>query len=236
MDAEDPVSSSGSNISSYNPDFHVELNLNLNEDFSEETIKCSPSSTVQSPTIPIPKRIDSSASRSVIDFNSISCNVGSKTSSEDVPFGSSYTISIPEETLASNTHSIDFETLQPSKTREEVSDKLRNDRGDDIHVEHSHRKFFPVECKVSEMSTESVIWLSHRLGPVLTARYLSRNLLRMLTLCYVGRENLSPASIEGSEIEDDGNWTIVAGDINAAKVLECLSAIVGLYFIYFFLI
>lgn len=232
MDAEDPLSPSGSNTSNYNPDFQIELTLNLNEDLSEDTLKCSPSSSVQSPTIPIPKRLDSSASRSVIDFNSISCNVGSKTSSEDAPFGSSFTMSIPEEASTSKIQSENFEVSRPSITQEEVSEKLRNEKDDDIEVEHSQRKFSPVECKVSEMSTESVIWLSHRLGPVLTARYLSRNLLRMLTLCYAGRENLSPTAIEDSETGEDVDWAIVSGDINAAKILECLSAIVGLCFVF----
>ena len=232
MDAEDPLSPSGSSTSNYNPDFQIELSLNLNDDFSEDTLKCSPSSTVQSPTIPIPKRLDSSASRSVIDFNSIGCNVGSKTSSEDAPFGSSCTISIPEEASTINIYSADFEASRVSMTQEEVSEKIRNEKYDDLQIDNSQRKLSPVECKVSEMSTESVIWLSHRLGPVLTARYLSRNLLRMLTLCYAGRENLSPVSIEDSETGDDGDWTIVSGDINAAKILECLSAIVGMYFIF----
>ncbi|XP_043478579.1 WD repeat-containing protein 81 isoform X1 [Leptopilina heterotoma] len=227
MDAEDPLSPSVSNVSNYNPDFTLELNLNLNDDFSDDTIKRSPLSTVQSPTIPIPKRLDNSASRSVIDFNSISCNVGSKTSSEDVPLGSSCTTSIPEEAFASNTLPVEFESCQNSRTQEEVGEKLRNDKEDVEQVEHS--RLFPVECTVSEMSTESVIWLSHRLGPVLTARYLSRNLLRMLTLCYAGRENLSPTIVEDSVSADDGDWTTVSGDVNAAKILECLSAIVGLY-------
>lgn len=225
MDAEDPLSPSVSNISNYNPDFTLELNLNLNDDFTDDTIKCSPLSTVQSPTIPIPKRLDNSASRSVIDFNSISCNVGSKTSSEDVPLGSSCTASIPEEPFASSTLPVEFESCQNSRTQEEVGEKLRNDKEDDTQVEHS--RLFPVECTVSEMSTESVIWLSHRLGPVLTARYLSRNLLRMLTLCYAGRENLSSAILEDSVSADDGDWTTVSGDVNATKILECLSAIVG---------
>ncbi|XP_018566395.1 WD repeat-containing protein 81 isoform X2 [Anoplophora glabripennis] len=87
------------------------------------------------------------------------------------------------------------------------------------------------DTKISEMSSDSVVWLSHRLGPVLTARYLSRNLLKMLTLCYVGRENLAPLSVE--EIEDVSDISVtsshILGDRNAAKVMECLSSIAALY-------
>ncbi|XP_013199895.1 WD repeat-containing protein 81 [Amyelois transitella] len=86
-------------------------------------------------------------------------------------------------------------------------------------------------CKISDMSSESLIWLAHRLGPVLTCRYITRNLLKMLTLCYIGKENLSPW--EGDDKDEFDEIAVinsrVVGDRNAKKVIKCLTAIVAMY-------
>ncbi|XP_047529568.1 WD repeat-containing protein 81 [Vanessa atalanta] len=87
------------------------------------------------------------------------------------------------------------------------------------------------DYKISDMSSESLIWLSHRLGPVLTCRYITRNLLKMLTLCYIGKENLAPW--DGDEKDEFDDISIVnskvIGDRNAMKVIKCLTSIVAMY-------
>lgn len=82
--------------------------------------------------------------------------------------------------------------------------------------------------RISEMSMESLIWLSHRLGPVLTAKYLSKNLMKLLTLCYVNQENFDHLAEGNAKLNYftivDGN---VFGDKSALKILECLMNIAG---------
>ncbi|XP_072382796.1 WD repeat-containing protein 81 [Diabrotica undecimpunctata] len=85
--------------------------------------------------------------------------------------------------------------------------------------------------KISDMSADSLVWLSHRLGPLLTAKYLSRNLLKMLALCYIGKDNISPFVPENFCNFKDISITshYVKGDQPTVKVLECLTNISGLY-------
>ncbi|CAG5032848.1 unnamed protein product [Parnassius apollo] len=85
--------------------------------------------------------------------------------------------------------------------------------------------------KISDMSSESLIWLANRLGPVLTCRYITRNLLKMLTLCYIGKENLTCWESEYRDEFDEISVvnSKVVGDRNAMKVIKCLTSIVEMY-------
>lgn len=231
METEDNLWVSPNNTA-YNIDLHIDLNLNLNDDLNDDPNKNSPSGSVKSPTIPIPKQSNTCGAKLVTEFNSIGCNVGSKTSSEDFTYNSTYTTNIhsgsnpSESTSGTDTKEDNSSTFCPDlDNRCDVTES-----GESIHqLDHIYRRSIPSECTVSEMSAESVIWLSHRLGPVLTARHLSRNLLRMLTLCYAGKENLTPIDDNNFTCLEGITWKkpILAGDQNAVKVLECLTAIAG---------
>ena len=76
------------------------------------------------------------------------------------------------------------------------------------------------------MASESIIWLSHRLGPVLTARYVTRNLLRMITLCYLHDDALQPYN--GPGVVDSLHKSYIRGDVYASKVINCLASISGM--------
>ena len=84
-----------------------------------------------------------------------------------------------------------------------------------------------VEYNVKDVAAETVKWLAHRLGPVLTAKYLSRNLLRMLALCYLGEEQLE--AVEGGHSELGTTHVNVVGDLHAVRVLDCLACVAVLY-------
>ncbi|XP_013406370.1 WD repeat-containing protein 81 isoform X2 [Lingula anatina] len=85
------------------------------------------------------------------------------------------------------------------------------------------------EYNVRDVATETVKWLSQKLGPVLTAKHLSHNLLRMLVLCYLEEEQL--CFVEFDEIDNDISACkkMVVGDLNASKILESLGYIAVLY-------
>ncbi|CAJ1065209.1 WD repeat-containing protein 81 isoform X1 [Xyrichtys novacula] len=83
---------------------------------------------------------------------------------------------------------------------------------------------------------KTVRWLSAKLGPTVTSRYVARNLLRLLTNCYIGPEKhqFVASAIEESSFESVGLGSVyekrpVVGDQTAGPVLECLIYIAQLY-------
>ena len=85
------------------------------------------------------------------------------------------------------------------------------------------------EATIARVATESVAWLAQRLGPVLAARHLARNLLRMLGLCYLSPGALHPSLGGFPEQRIRVSWSAVAGDRVAEPVLGLLTHLAGLY-------
>lgn len=110
----------------------------------------------------------------------------------------------------------------------------------------------------SDTVCKTVRWLSATLGPTVTSRYVARNLLRLLTNCYIGiyessqfyqthmrhymytsflsgpanHQLIPPVSEERVESVGMGNVyekKTVAGDRTAGPVLDCLIYIAQLY-------
>lgn len=156
------------------------------------------SGNMMSPTIPIP----SSSKRN--QLNTIDCEIGSKISTEDA------------------------DILEASMSHKAVRERSVTIASIASSTKQSHNwSDQQTQNQISDMSAESLIWLSHRLGPVLTARHLTRNLLKMLTLCFVGQENQLPYISNDENMKNVHDnllvFTIadsrVSGDRGAVKVL-----------------
>ncbi|XP_062328258.1 WD repeat-containing protein 81 [Osmerus eperlanus] len=111
---------------------------------------------------------------------------------------------------------------------EEEEEEEENDPSEDSE-EKEHKILLDTVCK-------TVRWLSAKLGPTVTSRYVARNLLRLLTTCYIGPDKhqfVAPAS-EESTLEGVGMGSVyekkpVVGDQTAGPVLDCLLYIAHLY-------
>uniref|UniRef100_A0A336MXJ9 CSON007840 protein n=1 Tax=Culicoides sonorensis TaxID=179676 RepID=A0A336MXJ9_CULSO len=191
------------------------------------------SGDIQSPTIPIP-----SSFHRTIELNSIGCEIGSKRSIDSIDIFSA-NLTNKENNKVDTGKNNDTITVQAS------NDDNAGDTGNGTTTMTS--SIFTVRSmadsratsrsmRIADMSSESLLWLSHRLGPVLTARYLTRNLLKMLTLCYVGHENLLPEETSPPSPTDDQTITTftisdarIVGDKAATNVLDCLTMMAALF-------
>lgn len=93
--------------------------------------------------------------------------------------------------------------------------------------EKEHKILLDTVCK-------TVRWLSAKLGPTLTSRFIARNLLRLLTSCYIGldKHQFMLSVNEENSLECVGSVyekKPVVGDQTARPVLECLIYIAHLY-------
>ncbi|XP_051535860.1 WD repeat-containing protein 81-like isoform X2 [Myxocyprinus asiaticus] len=93
--------------------------------------------------------------------------------------------------------------------------------------EKEHKILLDTVCK-------TVRWLSAKLGPTLTSRYIARHLLRLLTTCYIGPEKhqFVLSGNEENSLESVGSVyekKPVVGDQTARPVLESLIYMAHLY-------
>ncbi|XP_061395827.1 WD repeat-containing protein 81-like, partial [Musca vetustissima] len=199
----------------------------------------------RSPTIAIP----ASVFRRSYQLNTIDCDIGSRKSvdsfeilqnaaeEEQKQIRAKLRTEIEEEKNTKQQNEGGEATKSKEPIEEELPSSFSQEANDSLQAsvisKMSEEKSLQNNC-ISEMSSISLIWLSHRLGPVLTSRYIAKNLLKMLTLCYVGQENLLPESGRGNEDLQNLNYFTVSdarvvGDRSAVRVLECLMAIASLY-------
>ncbi|XP_017919889.1 PREDICTED: WD repeat-containing protein 81 isoform X2 [Capra hircus] len=84
-----------------------------------------------------------------------------------------------------------------------------------------------------DTACKMVRWLSAKLGPTVASRHVARNLLRLLTSCYVGptRQQFTGGSGESPPLSVGNIYQKrpILGDIVSAPVLSCLLHIAHLY-------
>ncbi|KAF2347870.1 Anaphase-promoting complex subunit 4 WD40 domain, partial [Trinorchestia longiramus] len=150
-----------------------------------------------------------------------------------------YSSSLPTMRLSKNkptadivmedTSDVGYDVLDDSfLTQNSSASRVSENKSDDRSLE-SRSNFQSHECSIADVCYESVLWLGDRLGPVLTSKYLTRNLLRMLTLCYLPSNGaLTPILPDPKDaLSVTRKW--VMGDRTSARVLDCLSSLACLY-------
>ncbi|KAG8450775.1 hypothetical protein GDO86_003152 [Hymenochirus boettgeri] len=123
----------------------------------------------------------------------------------------------PELPLSVNTEVSVDSVITTETTQEDEEEQDLNNQTE----EKEHKILIDTACKM-------VRWLSAKLGPTVTSRSIVRNLLRLLTSCYVGHQRQQFMS----NVEENSPMNVkrpVCGDQVARPVLDCLMYMAHLY-------
>ncbi|ESO00077.1 hypothetical protein HELRODRAFT_192724 [Helobdella robusta] len=84
---------------------------------------------------------------------------------------------------------------------------------------------------IRDVASDTLKWLTEKVGPVLAAKYLSRNLLRMLALCYMSEKQLTALLYKPNSLLFEASVTdrYVVGDVNSHLINDCLLYIASCY-------
>ncbi|XP_064158117.1 WD repeat-containing protein 81 isoform X2 [Anguilla rostrata] len=140
------------------------------------------------------------------------------------------TLSGHTEESDSTVVTLDGKILSRMELEEAEKDMVGEEDDSDLtedSEEKEHKILLDTVCK-------TVRWLAAKLGPTVTSRYVARNLLRLLTTCYIGpdKHQFVPSAWEENSVESVGSVyekRPVVGDQMARPVLDCLIYIAHLY-------
>uniref|UniRef100_A0A803T5D5 WD repeat domain 81 n=1 Tax=Anolis carolinensis TaxID=28377 RepID=A0A803T5D5_ANOCA len=126
------------------------------------------------------------------------------------------------------------EEERPPEEEEEEEERME-DEEDEEEEETQCSYGDPMSHLSPDTACKMVRWLSAKLGPTTASRYIARNLLRLLTTCYVdpARQQLVPgvASEESGSLGGGSIFQerLVLGDLVSEPVLACLAHLAHLY-------